>query len=60
MYSIKKSAAGRRIGINRMPAALSSTGRAGLLLHTLSGSASIEKPAMMYGFGERRRERRFK
>jgi hypothetical protein len=43
-----------------MPAALSSTGRAGLLIHTLSGDASIQKPAMMYGFGERRRERRFK
>jgi hypothetical protein len=60
MYSIRKSAAGRRIGIIGMPAVLPPAGRSGLLVYTLSGSAFIFASAMMYGFGERRRERRFK
>jgi hypothetical protein len=60
MYSIKMTTAGRRIGITEMTAALPRTGRAGLLPHTLGGSAYIFATALMYGFGERRRERRFK
>jgi hypothetical protein len=60
MYSIKLTAAGRRIGIKREPVSAAASGRAGTLPHTLSGSAYIFAPAMMYGFRERRRERRFK
>jgi hypothetical protein len=60
MYSIKDTAAGRRIGLIGSPAALPSTGRAGLILCTPGGKVFIKDPALMYGFSVRRRERRFK
>ena len=60
MYSIKLTAAGRRIGIAGRPEAVSATGGAGVLLHILGGDACVCTSAGKCGFGKRRRERRFK
>jgi hypothetical protein len=60
MYSIKKSAAGRRIGIFEMTAAFSFTGRAGPLLYAPGGDAREADPALMYGFRLRHRRKEVK